>query len=203
MNIYQFLDFSGTFVFAISGVRIAAEKKMDIFGALIIGFATAIGGGTIRDLLLGATPVAWIQSPVYLYLIVAAVFLGVIFNRYIFELKNMLLIFDSIGLGVFTLAGMQKAINYGIDIEYAVILGVTTATAGGIIRDILANEVPLILQKEIYATACFAGALLYLLLEYFNLNYHYNNFITIIFIVVLRTLVVKFNIAFPGLKNRF
>ncbi len=201
MNIYQFLDFLGTFVFAISGVRLAAEKKMDIFGAIIIGFASAIGGGTIRDLLLGATPVAWIQNSGYLYLIVSAVVIGILFDRYIFELKNMLLIFDSIGLGVFTLAGMQKAINYGIDTEYAVILGVTTATAGGIIRDILANEVPLILQKEIYATACFAGAFIYLLLEYFNINYHYNSLITIIFIVVLRTIAVKFNIAFPSLRK--
>ncbi|MCF6242083.1 MAG: trimeric intracellular cation channel family protein [Bacteroidales bacterium] len=200
MSIYQILDFLGTFVFAISGVRLAAEKKMDIFGAIIIGFATAVGGGTIRDLLLGASPVAWIQNPVYLYLIVAAVIIGVFFDRYIFELKNMLLIFDSIGLGVFTLAGMQKAINYGIDIEYAVILGMTTATAGGIIRDILANEIPLILQKEIYAAACLAGALLYLLLDFAGLNFHYSTIITILFIVVLRTLSVKYKLTFPRLK---
>jgi len=201
MNIYQILDFAGTFVFAISGVRVAAEKKMDIFGAIILGFATAIGGGTVRDMLLGATPVAWIQNPVYLYLIVSAVIIGVIFDRYVFELKKTLFIFDSVGLGVFTLAGMQKAFSYGISTEYALILGMTTATAGGIIRDILANEVPLILHKEIYATACLAGALLYLLLDYFNLNYHYNTIITIIFIVVLRTVVVKYNITFPSLKR--
>ena len=201
MDIYQILDFAGTFVFAISGVRVAAEKKMDIFGAIILGFATAIGGGTVRDMLLGATPVAWIQNPVYLYLIVSAVIIGVIFDRYVFELKKTLFIFDSVGLGVFTLAGMQKAFSYGISTEYALILGMTTATAGGIIRDILANEVPLILHKEIYATACLAGALLYLLLDYFNLNYHYDTIITIIFIVALRTVVVKYNITFPSLKR--
>lgn len=200
MNIYQLLDFSGTFVFAISGVRIATEKKMDIFGAIIIGFAAAVGGGTLRDILLGVAPVAWIQNSLYLYLIVSAVIIGVIFDRYIFELKNMLLIFDSIGLGVFTIAGMQKAFSYGISAEYALILGVTTATAGGIIRDILANEIPLILQKEIYATACFAGGVLFLLFDNIGLNYHFNSFITIAFIVVLRTIVVKYNIAFPHLK---
>lgn len=202
MNIYQLLDFSGTFVFAISGVRLAAEKRMDIFGAIIIGFATAVGGGTIRDLLLGATPVAWIQNPVYLYLIVSAVALGILFDRFIFELKKTLFIFDSIGLGVFTIAGMQKALSFGISYEYAIILGATSATAGGIIRDILANEVPMILQKEIYATACIAGALLYLLLDFTGFNFHYNTIITIVFIVLLRTLVVKYNIAFPRLKSR-
>ncbi len=200
MNIYQILDFLGTFVFAISGVRLAAQKNMDIFGAVILAFATAVGGGTIRDLLLGATPVAWIQNPVYLYLIVSAVALGIFFDRYIFELKKTLFIFDSIGLGVFTIAGMQKALSFGISYEYAVILGATSATAGGIIRDILANEVPMILQKEIYATACIAGALLYLLLDFTGLNFHYNTIITIIFIVLIRTLVVKYNIAFPTLK---
>ena len=202
LNIYQILDFAGTFVFAISGVRLATEKKMDIFGAIIIGFATAVGGGTIRDLLLGATPVAWIQNPVYLYLIVSAVFTGALFDRYIFELKNMLLIFDSIGLGVFTLAGMQKAFDYGINTEYALIMGMTTATAGGIIRDILANEVPLILQKEIYATACLAGGMLFLLLQSYEAGIPLSTFITIIFITALRTLVVRYNIAFPKLKKQ-
>ncbi len=200
MNIYQILDFLGTFVFAISGVRLAAQKNMDIFGAVILGFATAVGGGTIRDLLLGATPVAWIQNPVYLYLIVSAVALGIFFDRYIFELKKTLFIFDSLGLGVFTIAGMQKALTFGISYEYAVIMGATSATAGGIIRDILANEVPMILQKEIYATACIAGALLYLLLDFTGLNFHYNTIITIVFIVLIRTFVVKYNIAFPTLK---
>ncbi len=201
LNIYQLLDFAGTFVFAISGVRLATEKKMDIFGAIIIGFATAVGGGTIRDLLLGATPVAWIQNPVYLYLIVSAVFAGVLLDRYIFKLKNMLMIFDSIGLGVFTLAGMQKAFEYGISTEYALIMGMTTATAGGIIRDILANEVPLILQKEIYATACLAGGMLFLLLQSNGVNVRINTPVTIVFITVLRTLVVRYNIAFPNLKK--
>ena len=201
LNIYQILDFAGTFVFAISGVRLATEKKMDIFGAIIIGFATAVGGGTIRDLLLGATPVAWIQNPVYLYLIVSAVFAGVLLDRYIFKLKNMLLIFDSIGLGVFTLAGMQKAFEYGISTEYALIMGMTTATAGGIIRDILANEVPLILQKEIYATACLAGGVLFLLLQSNGVSVRINTPVTIVFITVLRTLVVRYNIAFPNLKK--
>lgn len=201
LNIYQILDFAGTFVFAISGVRLATEKKMDIFGAIIIGFATAVGGGTIRDLLLGAMPVAWIQNPVYLYLIVSAVFAGVLLDRYIFKLKNMLLIFDSIGLGVFTLAGMQKAFEYGISTEYALIMGMTTATAGGIIRDILANEVPLILQKEIYATACLAGGMLFLLLQSNGVSVRINTPVTIVFITVLRTLVVRYNIAFPNLKK--
>jgi uncharacterized membrane protein YeiH len=200
MTIFHFLDLSGTFVFAISGVRLAAEKKMDIFGALVIGIATAIGGGTIRDLLLGSTPVAWMQDVVYLYIILSAVVLGILFDRYIFELKNTLLIFDSIGLGVFTLAGMQKALDFGMSTEYAIILGITSATAGGIIRDILANEVPVILRKEIYAAACLAGAITFLGLRYIGLNGNINTILTILLIIVIRTVAVKFNISFPKIK---
>jgi len=200
MTIFHFLDLSGTFVFAISGVRLAAEKKMDIFGALVIGIATAVGGGTIRDLLLGSTPVAWMQDVVYLYIILSAVVLGILFDRYIFELKNTLLIFDSIGLGVFTLAGMQKALDFGMSTEYAIILGITSATAGGIIRDILANEVPVILRKEIYAAACLAGAITFLGLRYIGLNGNINTILTILLIIVIRTVAVKFNISFPKIK---
>ena len=200
MTIYNLLDLAGTFVFAISGIRIAAEKKMDIFGAVVIGIATAIGGGTIRDLLLGSTPVAWMQDPLYLYIIIIAVILGLLFDRFIFELKNTLLIFDSIGLGVFTLAGMQKAFEFGLSYEYAIIIGITTATAGGIIRDILANEVPVILRKEIYATACLAGALAYMFFQYVGLAEPLNTIFTILLIVIIRTVAVKFNISFPKIK---
>lgn len=200
MTVFHFLDLIGTFVFAISGVRLAAEKRMDIFGALVIAVATAVGGGTIRDLLLGSTPVAWMQDVTYLYIILAAVILGLLFDRYIFELKNTLLIFDSIGLGVFTLAGMQKALNFGMSTEYAIILGITSATAGGILRDILANEVPVILRKEIYAAACLAGALAFLVFGYIGLNKNINTGLTIILIVIIRTIAVKFNISFPKIK---
>lgn len=200
MTVFHFLDLIGTFVFAISGVRLAAEKRMDIFGALVIAVATAVGGGTIRDLLLGSTPVAWMQDVTYLYIILSAVILGLLFDRYIFELKNTLLIFDSIGLGVFTLAGMQKALNFGMSTEYAIILGITSATAGGILRDILANEVPVILRKEIYAAACLAGALAFLVFGYIGLNKNINTGLTIILIVIIRTIAVKFNISFPKIK---
>ncbi|RLD60780.1 MAG: trimeric intracellular cation channel family protein [Bacteroidetes bacterium] len=200
MTVYNLLDLAGTFVFAISGVRIAAEKKMDIFGAVVIGIATAIGGGTIRDLLLGSTPVAWMQDTLYLYIIIIAVILGLLFDRFIFELKNTLLIFDSIGLGVFTLAGMQKAFEFGLSHEYAIIIGITTATAGGIIRDVLANEVPVILRKEIYATACLAGALAYMFFQYVGLAEPLNTIFTILLIVIIRTVAVKFNISFPKIK---
>jgi len=200
MNIYYILDLAGTFVFAISGIRLAAEKDMDIFGAIVIGVATAIGGGTIRDLLLGSTPVAWMQDAVYLYVIISAVILGLFFNRYIFELKNTLLVFDSIGLGIFTISGMQKALDFGLSTEYAIILGIITATGGGILRDILANEVPVILRKEIYATACFVGAILFLVLQKIGLNNEICSLITVILILIIRTIAVKFNISFPKIK---
>jgi len=200
MNIYYILDLAGTFVFAISGIRLAAEKEMDIFGAIVIGFATAIGGGTIRDFLLGSTPVAWIQDIVYLYVIISSVTLGLFFNRYIFELKNTLLIFDSIGLGIFTISGMQKALEFGLNVEYAIILGIITATGGGILRDILANEIPVILRKEIYATACLIGSILFLFLQKIGLNNGINSILTVILVLIIRTLAVKFNISFPKIK---
>ena len=200
MEIYQLLDLIGTFVFAISGVRVAAEKKMDIFGALVIGFATAIGGGTIRDVILGSTPVDWLKNELYLYIIIGAVVFGILFDRFVMKLKHALLIFDSIGLGVFTIYGLEKAMNFGLHEGFAVLIGITSATAGGVIRDILANEVPIILRREIYATACLAGALLFLLLKKLDLSFEYNAAITIVTILIIRTISVRFKFSFPEVK---
>jgi uncharacterized membrane protein YeiH len=200
MDIYQLLDLTGTFVFAVSGVRVAAEKKMDIFGAMVIGFATAIGGGTLRDVVLGSTPVDWLKNELYLYLIIGAVTFGILFDRFVMKLKHALLIFDSIGLGVFTIYGLEKALNFGLHEGFAVLIGITSATAGGIIRDILANEIPIILKREIYATACLAGALLFLLLKKVGLGFEYNSAITIFIILVIRTVSVRYKFSFPEIK---
>lgn len=200
MNVYQLLDLTGTFVFAVSGVRVAAEKKMDIFGAIVIGFATAIGGGTIRDVVLGSTPVDWLQNQLYLYVIIGAVVFGILFDRFVLKLQKALFIFDSIGLGVFTIYGLEKAMNFGLDQGFAVLLGITSATAGGVIRDMLANEVPVILRKEIYATACLVGALVFLLFKYLGMSFEINSAITISIILIIRTIAVKFNISIPGIK---
>ncbi len=200
MDIYNLLDLIGTFVFAISGVRVAAEKRMDIFGAMVIGFATAIGGGTLRDVIIGSTPVDWLQNELYLYLILFAVTLGILFDKFVIKLKHALLIFDSIGLGVFTIYGLEKAINFGLHEGFAVLIGITSATAGGVIRDILANEVPLILRREIYATACLVGALLFLLLKYIGVSFELNSAITIFVILLIRTIAVKFKLSFPEIK---
>jgi len=202
MGIYQLLDLIGTFAFAVSGVRVAAQKKMDIFGAIVIGFVTAIGGGTMRDVVLGSTPVDWLQNQLYLYVIIGAVIFGILFDRFVLKLQKALFLFDSVGLGVFTIYGLEKAMNFGLDEGFAVLLGITSATAGGVIRDILANEVPVILRKEIYATACLVGALAFLLFKKLGLSFEINSAITIAIILIIRTVTVIYNISFPNLKHK-
>lgn len=202
MGIYQLLDLIGTFAFAVSGVRVAAQKKMDIFGAIVIGFVTAIGGGTMRDVVLGSTPVDWLQNQLYLYVIIGAVIFGILFDRFVLKLQKALFLFDSVGLGVFTIYGLEKAMNFGLDEGFAVLLGITSATAGGVIRDMLANEVPVILRKEIYATACLVGALAFLLFKKLGLSFEINSAITIAIILIIRTVTVIYNISFPNLKHK-
>ncbi len=191
------LDLLSIFVFAISGALSAINKKLDLFGVVIIGFVTAIGGGTVRDMLLGGQPVGWTQNP----RIFVAVFLGVafaiIFRRFILKLRKTMFLFDSIGIGLATILGLQKGLDFGVIPSIAIIFGVMSATFGGVIRDTLCNEIPLILRKEIYATACISGALLFLILDETKLPYAYNLMITISFIVLLRIVSVRCKLSLP------
>lgn len=150
--IYIF-DLTGTFVFAISGVLIALSKKFDVVGSIIIGIVTAVGGGTIRDLLIGETPVSWLQDLNYLYVILAAVLISYLFKRQISSLSKGMFLFDTMGIGLFTIMGLQKTLDVGLSIPIAVMMGIVSAVFGGVIRDVLTNEIPLIFRKEIYATA--------------------------------------------------
>lgn len=202
MDLLLVFDYIGTFVFAISGTLTAAEKRLDFFGATVIGFVTAVGGGTLRDMMLGDTPVAWMQNLNYFWLIIAGVAVTILFRKHVMQLKRTLFLFDTIGIAVFTILGLKKALLMHIDPPMAVMMGLSSAVVGGVIRDTLCNELPLIFHREIYATACIAGALIYLLLNYLGVPEAICELSTVVSIIIIRVVVVKFNIALPRLMMK-
>ncbi|WP_316771759.1 trimeric intracellular cation channel family protein [Pedobacter frigiditerrae] len=191
------IEILGTISFAISGTFAAMQKRLDPFGVLIIAFVTSIGGGTVRDLLLGDTPVAWMRDVNYCLLILVTSLLTIFFKSQIKKFKITLFLFDSLGLGLFTLVGVQKGIVFGLDPGICVALGTITGCFGGVIRDTLLNTIPLIFRKEIYATACILGGILYFALLYFNLKADVAKIIVIAFIFTLRIIVVRYKLALP------
>lgn len=200
MDIIYFLDLTGTLVFAISGTLAAADKKLDIFGAAVIAFTTAIGGGTVRDILIGSLPVGWMQDLNYLAMIATGILLSYFFKKYIIKLRNTLFLFDTIGIALFTILGIQKTLSLELSPVVAIMMGTTSAVFGGVLRDILSNEIPLIFRREIYATACISGGTVFLILLYLDLNQTTSIIITTVFIVVLRVLSVKFHWSLPSVK---
>ncbi|MBL6445231.1 trimeric intracellular cation channel family protein [Fulvivirga sp. 29W222] len=202
MSLLYALDIIGTFVFAISGIRLAAKKKMDLFGAMVIGFVTAVGGGTTRDVLLGSYPVSWVQDVNLPLTIALAVPFTFIFRKYIVNLKRTFFMFDTIGIALFTISGMQKALSTGIHPALAIVMGMVSAVMGGVIRDILCNEIPLIFRKEIYATACLAGGLVFSLLDYYtDLTENVIYLITTVVIIAIRVVSIKYDLSMPKMKD--
>ena len=159
------LDLIGTMVFAISGVLTAIHNKFDIVGSLIIGLVTAVGGGTLRDILIGETPVGWMKDTNYLLVILIALILAYAFRPHITRFRKGMFLFDTIGIGLFTILGLQKTLGVGLSPVIAIMLGTVSAVFGGVIRDVLTGVVPLIFRAEIYATACLIGAISFLILE--------------------------------------
>ncbi|MBO5613188.1 MAG: trimeric intracellular cation channel family protein [Prevotella sp.] len=194
----EILEFLGTFAFAISGIRHAATKKFDWFGGFICGIAVAIGGGTLRDLLLGVTPF-WMTRPIYILCTILAQAFLIIFQKYIKRLDNAWFFFDTLGLALFTIAGMQKTLDMGHPFWLAIIMGTMTGAAGGVIRDVLLNNVPVIFQKEIYAIASILGGCLYWLLLSLHIDAAYSATATFFFIVIIRFLAVRYHISLPQL----
>jgi len=192
------IEFLGTFAFAISGIRHAAAKQFDWFGAFICGIAVAIGGGTIRDVLLGVTPF-WMTDSIYILCTIVAQAFVIIFGRYMKRLDNAWFVFDTLGLALFTIAGMQKTLDMHHPFWVAIIMGTITGAAGGVIRDVLLNNVPVIFQKEIYAMASIAGGLLYWLLLSLHVDTAYSATATFFFIVIIRFLAVRYHISLPHL----
>lgn len=196
----EVLDFIGVFVFAISGVLAAINKRLDLFGVFIIAFVTALGGGTLRDALIGRTPIGWMQDLNYVYLIIAGYIVAILFRNYLNKLRLSLFLFDTIGLGVFTLIGIEKGLEYGLHPIICIALGTITASFGGLIRDILCNEIPLLLRKgTIYATICIIGGALFFIQKKVGLQDSVNELVTSLFIIVFRLAAVKYKMSLPVL----
>jgi uncharacterized membrane protein YeiH len=195
------LDLIGTLVFAISGSMAAASKKLDLFGAAFIAFVTAVGGGTVRDLLIGSTPVGWMRDSNYILIILIGVGITFLFKKYVRKLRRTLFLFDTIGISVFTVLGLQKALLVEVGPIMAVMMGMFSAVLGGVIRDILINEIPLIFRKEIYAMACIAGGTLFVLLEPSGLNFEMRTIYTVLTIITIRILAIRYKIGLPGIQD--
>lgn len=196
----QILDFIGTFAFAISGIRLASAKRFDWFGAYVVGFVTAIGGGTLRDLLLDVTP-GWMTDPIYLICTGLALLWVILFGKYLIHLNNTFFIFDTIGLALFTVVGVGKSLALGFPFWVAIIMGSMTGAAGGVLRDVFINEIPLIFRKEIYAMACAIGGLIYWFCLVAGLESHWSQVIGGMSVFIVRILAVRYQITLPILKG--
>ena len=191
INYIYILDLIGTVVFAITGALAAKEHKMDVFGMFILAFVTGVGGGTLRDMMIGSTPVFWMKNPFYILMIVLGVVLPIVFKK-MSEWKKSILFFDAIGLGVFTVIGVEKGIDFGLHPVIAVALGAVTGCFGGLIRDILRNQIPAVLHKEIYATASLTGGIMFFVLNYLGFHSDLVAVLTAFIVFIIRVLALKY-----------
>ena len=201
MSIIYVIDLLGTMVFAISGAMAGHRKGIDIFGATFMAFVTAIGGGSLRDVFLNIRPV-WVEDGNYLLAIFVGVFISVIANKQLYNLAKTLTLFDAIGIGFFTVVGTEKSLDFGSSEMAAIMLGMFSASMGGVIRDVLINETPLILRKEIYASACLSGALLFVLLHYLKFDNGWNAFLSATLVFMIRIVSVRYNLSLPVVKMK-
>ena len=199
-------DLIGTFVFGISGVLVGLERKMDVFGMFILAFVTGVGGGTVRDVLIRTTtldpvPVFWMKNLMYVLMIVASVVITLpLKKKFVGHWSYWLMVFDTIGLGVFTIIGLEKTLRFELSPVIAILLGAMTGSFGGVIRDILANKLPAVFHKEIYATACVAGGIVYFLIDGL-MGHNTVVFITILVVIAVRLLSVKYKWELPKFLN--
>lgn len=191
----------GTFFFAISGALAIQDHHDDLFGAGFTGFITAIGGGTLRDMMLGSYPLVWIGDIYFLYSIFAGVLIAYFFFPQLIQLRRTFLFFDAVGISFFTILGVEKALSLGVRPEIAAIMGMFTAVMGGVIRDTLTNEIPVLFRKEIYATACLLGAILYLVLYRLGVDREINLIVSILTIFITRIAALKFKLALPNFRR--
>lgn len=200
IDFITFCDYTGTFAFAISGIRLASAKQFDWFGAYVVGVVTAVGGGTIRDILLNATPF-WMEQASYLIISALALLFVIIFRKYVIQLINTFFIFDAIGLGLFCAVGIAKALEFGFPMWVAIVMGTITGSFGGMIRDILINEEPLIFRKDIYALACVLGGVVYFGCMLCGLAPSVTQFLAALSVFAARIIAVKYHISVPVLKG--
>jgi protein Yads len=200
-TVQKIIEITGTFAFAISGIRHAAAKHVDWFGGLVCGIAVAIGGGTLRDVMLGVTPF-WMTSSIYMVCTVLALLSVIVFAKYVERLSNTWFVFDTLGLALFTIAGLQKALALGHPFWVAIIMGCITGAAGGVVRDVLLNNVPVIFQKEIYAMASIAGGALYWALYALGVEIGITVVSCFLFICLVRFLAMRYHISLPMLREQ-
>jgi uncharacterized membrane protein YeiH len=200
MNFINLIDYAGTFAFAISGIRLASAKRFDWFGAYVVGLVTAIGGGTTRDLLLNVKPF-WMLQPSYLIVTAFALLSVISLGKYLIHLNNTFFIFDAIGLGLFVVVGIEKTLSAHLPFWVAIVMGMITGSVGGIIRDILINEVPLIFRKDIYALACVVGGLVFFMCTKLTLASPITQTLAALSVILVRVLAVKYHISLPVLKG--
>ncbi|HEY1006574.1 MAG TPA: trimeric intracellular cation channel family protein [Sphingobacteriaceae bacterium] len=198
-ELLNLIDILGTVAFAISGVFAAMQKRLDVFGVFIIAFITAIGGGSVRDILIGDLPVSWIRTMNYTWIILVSAVVAIFFNNTIRNFQKTLAVFDSLGLGFFTILGIQKGIDSGLDPGICVALGTVTGCFGGVIRDISLNNIPLIFHKEIYATACIIGGSVYILLLRTSMHGEWADVISIGIIVLIRLTALQYDLRLPSI----
>jgi uncharacterized membrane protein YeiH len=198
VSFLNIIDILGTFAFAVAGAFSAMEKRLDPFGVLVISFVTAIGGGTLRDLLIGNLPVSWLRNETATVVIFASAIAAMFFSRYLRQFTTTLFVFDALGLGLFTVIGLEMGLAENFKPGICIALGTITACFGGVIRDVLLNTVPLLFRKEIYALACISGGLLYFLLEYWNLDSNLARILCIITIFVIRVIAFRFKLSLPA-----
>lgn len=194
------IDYLGTFAFAISGLRLASEKQFDLFGAFIVGMATAVGGGTLRDLMIGVSPF-WMTQWIYLFIVLLAVLAFLFLHREISRISHTIFLFDTIGLGLFTVVGFQKTLDAGFPLYACNIMGMCTGAAGGVIRDILINEVPLIFRRDIYALACMVGGLFYTIAVYYQMPLVVTQIGCAISVILIRLFAVRYHWQLPLLHE--
>jgi len=197
-GILSFLDLVGVAVFAISGMLTAGRKKLDIFGAVVVATVTAIGGGTLRDMLLGE-PVFWLQKPIYLWVILVSAAFFPVFLHQKKPPTRAILIADAFGLAVFSITGAAVANQKGLPIILVLVMAIMTGAAGGLLRDILCGEIPLILRREIYATAAMAGGLVYALLDRWKVSFPASAYIGMAVVFLLRGIAISRNFNLPRL----
>ena len=197
--VQQIIEFLGTFAFAISGIRHAAAKQFDWFGGYVCGIAVAIGGGTIRDVMLGTTPF-WMTNPIYMICTAMALVFVIIFAKHMEGLRNTWFVFDTLGLALFTIAGIQKSLAFGQPFWVAIIMGCITGSAGGVIRDVLLNNEPVIFQREIYAMATLLGGITYWFLDYLQLPIEVTVIASFMVTCLMRFLAVRYHLALPKLN---
>jgi uncharacterized membrane protein YeiH len=202
LNFFETIDILGTLAFAISGTSAAMQKKLDVFGVIIIAFVTSIGGGTLRDILIGNTPVGWLKNITIINVILIGSILTIIMGRYVSKLNYTLFVFDSFGLALATIIGIQKGQALGFLPSICIALGIVTGCFGGVIRDVLLNEIPLVFRKEIYASVGILGGVIFYLLLFFKIHNTYAQVVSMLFIVIMRVFVVKYSLSLPSIYTK-